>query len=541
MPRRANPKPRKFPELGFSLLLYLITSLLLVACSGYAHRDPNALTLLIESNPANLDPRFATDAQSQHLDGLLFSSLVERDAQMVLHGDLAESWETPDPLTYIFHLKKGVLFHDGSTLTSADIKSTFEYIRNPTNHSPKRSNFFSVTSIEALDPGTVVVHLKEPDASLLWNLCRGAIGIVPARAGANFAQHLVGTGPFRFVSQAQDDDVVLARNPSYFRGAPPFETIHVRVVPDAIVRALELRKGSADVEISSLSPDMIPVLAKQRDLAVTQRPGTNVNYLGFNLDDALLAHREVRQALAYATDREAIIRYLLHGQAQIAEGVMPPTHWAYEANVPHYAADPARAAKLLDAAGFPAQKNGVRLHLVLKTSTEERYRLIAAALQQQWRKAGIDLEVRPLEFATLLSDAVKGNFQINLLSWVGANNDPDIFDYVYSSTRIPPNGGNRARYRNAEVDALAAKIKIEMDQEKRKQLCSQVQKIVASDLPVFPLWFADAISVHRRTLGNLNLSPSGDFDFLATLSPNGSVVGASRAGETAPHLGNQPK
>ncbi|MGA2810606.1 MAG: ABC transporter substrate-binding protein [Candidatus Acidiferrum sp.] len=529
MPRRDSSTQRKYLRLASRLWPHVVTSLLLVACGNSGHRDANTLTLLIESNPANLDPRFATDGQSQHLDGLLFDSLVERDDQMILRGDLAESWDTPDPLTYIFHLKHGVVFHDGSAFTSLDVKATFDYIRDPAKHSPKRGTFFPIASVEAPDASTVVVHLKEPDASFLWNLCRGAIGIVPAHAGANFAEHPIGTGPFRFVSQAQDDDVMLARNQNYFRGAPTLESVHVRVVPDAIVRALELRKGSADVEISSLSPDMIGVLAKQPALQVTHRSGTNVNYLGFNLDDGLLAHREVRQALAYATDREAIIRYLLHGQAEIAESLMPPTHWAYEANVAHYAADPARAGQLLDAAGFPAKKNGLRLHLVLKTSTEEQARLIAAALQQQWRKAGIDLEVRPLEFATLLSDSIKGNFQINLLRWVGANNDPDIFDLVYSSTRIPPNGGNRARYHSADVDALAAGIKVEMDQEKRKKLCSQVQKIVALDLPVFPLWFVDVVSVHRRELGELDLSPTGDFDFLATLSPRPVLAGELRA------------
>lgn len=523
---RPKTTPRQSVGFVLSSLRYFVTSLLLFSCASSPRRDPHALTLLIESNPANLDPRFATDAQSQHLDGLLFSSLVSRDNQMVLHGDLAESWETPNPLTYIFHLRANVKFHDGSPLTSADVKFTIDSIQNVANHSPKRGNFASVASVEVPDPATVVVHLKEPDASFLWNLCRGAIGIVPAKADASFAQHLTGTGPFRFVSQAQDDDVILARNPNYFGGAPPLETIHVRVVPDAIVRGLELRKGSADIEISSLSPDMIPVLAKQPALAVTQRTGTNVNYLGFNLADPLLAHREVRQALAYATDRESLIRYLLHGQAQIAEGVLPPTHWAYEPNVTHYAADPARAGQLLDAAGFPAKEKGVRLHLLLKTSTEEQARLIGAALQQQWRQVGIDLEIRPLEFATLLSDSIKGNFQITLLRWVGANNDPDIFDYVYSSTRIPPNGGNRGRYRNHDVDALDAQIKIEMDQEKRKQLCSQVQKIVAGDLPIFPLWFVDAVSVHRRSLGEINLSPTGDFDFLATLSSPRSTAGS---------------
>jgi peptide/nickel transport system substrate-binding protein len=474
---------------------------------------------LIESNPANLDPRFATDGQSQHLDGLLFSSLVQRDDQMVVHGDLAESWETPDPLTYIFHLRRGVTFHDGSALTSADVKATLDYIRDPARRSPKRGTYRGIASVEAPDPATVVFHLSAPDASFLWNLCSPALGIVPANAAANFAQHPIGSGPFHFVSQAQDDDVVIARAPNYFRGAPTLENVHVRVVPDAIVRALELRKGSADVEISSLSADIIPVLAKQPALSVSQRSGTNVNYLGFNVDDPLMAKREVRQALAYATDREALVRYLLHGQARIAEGVLPPNHWAYEPDVQHYALNVERAKKLLDEAGFPPQKDGFRLHLLLKTSTEEQARLIGAVLQQQWRAVGVDLEIRPLEFATLLSDSIKGNFQINLLRWVGANNDPDIFGFVYSSSRIPPDGANRARYRNPEVDKLTAAIKVEMDQEKRKALCSQVQKIVAVDLPVFPLWFVDVVSVHRRELGDLQLSPAGDFDFLATLAP----------------------
>jgi len=524
MPRRDSRDPRQSLPIAFALLRYLITSLLLVACSSSAHKDFSTVTLLIESNPANLDPRFATDGQSQHLDGLLFNSLVERDDQMILHGDLAESWETPDPLTYIFHLRMGVTFHDGSALTSADVKFTLDYIRDLANHSPKRGTYRLVTSVEAPDSATVILHLAAPDASLLWNLCGPALGIVPNNAPVNFAQHPLGTGPFRFVSQAQDDDVLLARNANYFGGAPSIENVHARVVPDAIVRALELRKGSADVEVSSLSSDMIPVLARQRDLAVSERPGTNVNYLGFNVTDPLLAHREVRQALAYATDRAALIRYLLHGEARIAEGLLPPSHWAYEGDVTHYALDATRAAQLLDTAGFPPQKNGVRIHLLLKTSTEEPARLIAAALQQQWRKVGIDLEIRPLEFATLLSDSIKGNFQINLLRWVGANNDPDIFGFVYSSARIPPDGANRGRYRNAEVDKLTAAIQVEMDQEKRKALCSQVQKIVAADLPVFPLWFVDVVSVHRRELGDLDISSAGDFGFLTTLSPKAVAV-----------------
>src|SRR5262249_4069018 len=160
----------------------------------------------------------------------------------------------------------------------------------------------------------------------------------------------------------------------------------------------------------------------------------------------------------------------------------------------------------LDAAGFPRQKDGIRLHLILKSSTEEQARLIGAALQEQWAKVGVALELRPLELATLLSDVGKGNFQLAYARWVGANNDPDFFEYAFSSKRFPPDGANRGHYRNPRIDALTDQIRMEMDQEKRKQLCSETQKILADDLPYIPLWFYDALSVHRRTLGDLPLS-----------------------------------
>jgi peptide/nickel transport system substrate-binding protein len=500
-----------------SILLCGSTFLFLFGCSQTSDADPSALTFLIESNPTNLDPRYATDTHSQRIDSLLFNGLLERDPQMQLHGDLAESWDTPDPLTYIFHLRKNVRFHDGQPLTSADVKSTFEFIMNSANKSPKRGAFRMVTALDVPDSATIVFHLKEPYASFTINLLRATTGIVPANAAPDFSRHPVGSGAFRFVSQSQDDEVIIERNPDYFRSPPQLSRVRFRIVPDAIVRALELRKGSADIEVTSLTPDIIPVLAKQPSLAVTQGPGTNITYLGLNLEDPILKHREVRQALAYATDRDSLIRYLVHGQAQVASGILPPNHWAYEPNVTQYALNTARAEQLLEAAGFPRKQDGVRLHLMLKTSTDEQFRVLGAALQEQWRRVGVDLELRPLEFATVLSDAVKGNFQLNLLRWVGANNDPDIFEFVFSSKRFPPDGANRGHYRNARIDALTDQIRTEMDQEKRKTLCSEVQKILADDLPYLPLWFTEAISVHRKSLGDIPLSPTGDFDFLVTL------------------------
>jgi peptide/nickel transport system substrate-binding protein len=498
-----------------NLLLTICATCLLASAYGCSTppRPAGNVVFLIESNPANLDPRYATDGTTQRIDRLIFNGLVVRDNEMKLHGDLAESWETPDPLTYIFHLKPGIHFHDGRPLTSRDVKFTIEFMMDPANRSPKRGSFNMISSIEAPDATTVIFHLKETYASFLWNMERSAVGIVPAGSGREFSEHPVGTGAFQFVSQAQDDSVVLTANDD------AVQNVTFRIVPDAIVRALELRKGSADVEMSSLSPDMIPVLAKRKELQVTEEPGTNFAYLGVNLEDPILKKKEVRQALAYAIDRDSLIKYLLRGQARKASGILPPNHWAYDPDVRKYAYDPTHAEQLLDDAGFPRDANGVRMRLTLKVSTQEQARLVAAALQDQWKRVGIALEVRPLELATLFSDLDKGNFQLSYSIWVGANNDPDIFDLVFSSNKIPPNGRNRGRYRNSQADALIEQIRGEMDQSRRKELCGQIQKILSEDLPYVPLWYVDQVSVHSRHL-QVQLTPTGDFDFLTTTNQN---------------------
>jgi peptide/nickel transport system substrate-binding protein len=538
----------------------VLCAVVVCGCGREERRGVGEVVFVIESNPANLDPRFATDGQSQRIDRLIFDGLVERDARMELHGDLAESWETPDALTYVFHLRRGVRFHDGRELTSRDVKATIAYMMDAENKSPKRGAFNMIAAMETPDAGTVIFRLKEAYASFLWNLEKSAVGIVPEGAGSDFGRKPVGTGPFRFVSQTQDEAVVIERNLDYFRGgeegenlntegaevgtqkarriggerepqAPPatpaggapgeqsggarlVRRVTFRVVPDAIVRALELRKGSADVEMSSLSPDMIPVLEKREELEVTEEAGTNFAYLGTNLEDPILAEREVRQALAYATDRESLVKYLLRGEARLASGILPPNHWAYEGNVKKYGYDPAEAERLLGAAGFRRGADGMRMHLTLKVTTQEQARLLGAALQDQWKKVGVGLEVRPLETATFFSDLAKGNFQLSYSIWVGANNDPDVFSLVFSSERMPPNGSNRGHYRNARVDALIAGIRGEMNQEKRRTLCAEVQEIVAEDVPYVPLWYVDVVSVHRREMGEVELTPTGDYDFL---------------------------
>src|SRR5580658_3432446 len=338
--------------------------LLLGGCgSSKTSADSGTVNFLIDSAPTNLDPRIGADAFSEHVDGLMFSSLVARDAHLNVIPDLAQSWDIPDPLTYVFHLRPGVKFHDGRPVTSADVKYTFDTILFGALKTPKRGGFKMVTSIEAPDDATVIFHLSEPYASLLYSMVSPEIGIVPRGSGAEMAQHPVGTGPFRFVSATTDEEIVLERNEDYFRGAPKIERLRMRIVPDAIVRALELRKGSADAAINSLTPDMVVTLAKETGLEVDEQPGTPVAYIAFNFEDAILSHREVRQALAYATDRATLVKYLLRGQARVATGLLPPNHWAFDADVKEYGYDPALAEQLLDAAGFRRGADGVRSRL----------------------------------------------------------------------------------------------------------------------------------------------------------------------------------
>lgn len=476
--------------------------------------DSSTLNFLLESMPTNLDPRIGTDAFSEHLDFLIFDSLLQRDDHLDLAPDLAEKWEMPDAQTYVFHLRHDVKFSNGQPLTSADVKFTFDSIISGAIKTPKRGAYQLVDSITAPDPFTVIFHLRAPYASFPLNLTRQAVGVVPRNTGPDFAQHPIGTGPFRFVSAATDEEVVLDRNANYFAGAPSLKRIRFRIVPDALVRALELRKGSGDIEINSLPPDTVAALARDPNLEVTRAPGTALAYVAFNLDDPILAHREVRQALAYATDRQSLITYLLRGHGRTADSLLPPNHWAYDSNVAHYDFDPARANSLLDVAGFPRGPDGMRFHLELKTSTDESTRLLAAALQDQWHRVGVQLDLRSLEFATFYSDITRGSFQLYTLRWLGANLDPDIFEYVFSSKKMPPAGANRGHYRNSQLDALLDEARVSTDRAKRKEILLQIQQLIAADEPYINLWYYDNISVHSRWVTNVQLSPGGDFDFL---------------------------
>jgi peptide/nickel transport system substrate-binding protein len=500
---------------GTILTLIAVSALMpcLLSCSN--EPDARTLVMLIESSPANLDPRVGVDAQSERIDNLIFDDLLSRGDNLDVAPGLAERWEIPDPLTYIFHLHRDVHFHDGRALTSRDVKWTFDSLLQGTIRSTKAAVYRFVDHIDAPDDFTVIFHMKEPSATLLWNLSDGAIGIVPYGSGAEMSTHPIGSGPFRFVSAETDKEVVVERILDYWNMPARLDRVRFAVVPDATTRALELRKGSADVEINSLTPDTVLTLEHDPSLAVERAPGTMLAYLGFNLRDPILKDVRVRQAIAYALDRRPMIEYLWRGSAQRARSILPPQSWAYNGNVSTYDHNPAKARDLLDAAGY-REANGVRFHLTMKTSTDENTRLMVAVMQQQLREVGIALDIRSFEFATFFADVTHGAFQMYGLRWIGGNEDPDIFEYAFHSAKFPPNGANRGYYSNPQVDVLIDQARREINPSARKAAYAELQRRLADELPYINLWYLDNVLVHNKRLLDAQLNPAGNYDFLRT-------------------------
>lgn len=485
---------------------------------GKKQDDSKTVKFLIESSPNSLDLRQGTDSQSERIGELIYDPLVRKDDHFDLKPWLATSWDRPDPLTWVFHLRAGVRFHDGKPMTADDVAWSIRSMTNGAILTAKGGAFADVTAVEVRDPLTVVVKTSKPDESLLFNLSDGLFGVVENGAGRDEGLHPVGTGPFRFVDQVQDKEVVIARNADYWAGAPKIERVRFEVTPDNITVALEMRKGSADVESNVLTQDMVHALRGVPGVVIETGPGARVDYATFNVTDPVLRDKRVRQAVACAIDKEALIAALWRGRAETAETLLPKGHWAAasESELPQYPHDVERAKRLLDAAGYKPGKDGVRLRFTLKTSTDETTRLEAQVIQAQLAQVGIALSLRPAEFGTFYSDITKGAFQMYMLRWIGSNEDPDIFRYTSATASFPPKGANRGRFSDARVDAPLQQAGASQDEAVRRRAYVLVQQILADELPTIPLWYPNNVVVHSKRLKGVTLNAGGNFDFLRT-------------------------
>jgi peptide/nickel transport system substrate-binding protein len=486
------------------------------ACIRRPVESPNIIVMGITSGPNNLDPRISSDDTSQKLGQLIFSSLMTLDEHLQAVPQLAERIETVDFKSWVVTLRRGVKFHDGHELTSADVVYTFRSLLAPGFISPIKGAYRMVRSIDARDRYTVVFSLDEPFVTFPANLV--VPPIAPDGAGDSFREHPIGTGPYRFVSYDVDDRLELAAFPDYYGGRPRNDGIIFRFVPDEIMRGLELRKGTMDLVVNDIGPDIVHQLEESPTLQTVQSPGTDYQYIGVNLRDPILRDVRVRRALAYAIDREAIVKYLRRGLATPAVGIMPPIAWAFEPDVFQFTHDRVRAKRLLDEAGYPDPDGdgpGVRFTLSMKVQSIEFSRLQAAVIQQSLQEVGVRLDIRMYEFATLYADVLKGNFQLFTLQWAGGYAaDPDIIRRVFHSQQTPPSGFNRGYFNDPHIDDLIDRATVSTDVTERRRLFSQVQKILAKDVPYISLWNKTNYAVAQRTLTGISLRPAADFLFL---------------------------
>jgi peptide/nickel transport system substrate-binding protein len=487
------------------------------ACSDRgAPHDPQVITVAIRSGPTTLDPRQGNDESSQRVSRLVFSSLMEWGDDLRVRPGLATRLDHPDPLTYIARLRRGVMFHDGHELTSRDVVYTFSAFLDPAFVSPIKGAYKLLEAVTALDDYSVQFRLEEPFAAFPIQLVLPPI--VPADSGDDMRTFPIGTGPYRFVRYDVDDKVVLSAFEGYWDGLPNNAGIVMKVIPDDTMRGLDLRKRATDLVVNDLPPDIVYQLRKDESFQVEASAGLDFSYIGFNLRDPALGDKRVRQAIGYAIDRDAIIKYMRRDLARPAVGLIPDQAWAFEPDVRTFTHDPGLATRLLDQAGYRDPDGDgpqPRLRLSMKISANEETRLQSTVVQQDLRRVGIELDLRSYEFATFYADVLRGNFQLFSLTWTGgALGDPDILRRVFHSDQVPPAGFNRGHYRNPEVDRLIDLATNATVEAERKRYYREVQKLVADDAPYIPIWNRTNVIVAQRTLEGLHLNATGDFQAL---------------------------
>lgn len=497
----------------------------LAGCGGASAPADGVLRFGLASAPRNLDPRLATDATSERVNRLLYSRLVDLDDQGLPVPGIAR-WETLAPTHYRFVLgDSGRDFSDGTRLRAADVAATYRSVLDPATASPHRSLLSLIREIRVQDEDRVELLLREPDPLFPAYL---GIGILPAAgiaAGRAFAEHPIGSGPFRLLDRPEPGRLRLER-----RGDG--QVLELITVKDPNVRVMKLLRGEIQMLQNDLSPELVRFLEQRGggsggrgSVRVETRAGVNFSYLGFNLTDTATGRLEVRQALAHAIDRGSLVRYLFHGRARLAESVLPPGHWAGHPGLAPYPYDPERARTLLRSLGYTP---GRPLALALKTTSDPFRLRLATAIQAQVAEAGIRLQIRGHDWGTFFGDVKAGRFQLFLLTWVGIRL-PDIFRYAFHSDSVPPVGANRGRYCSPEADRLIEAARREPELPGQALAYRALAERLGQDLPCLGLWYEDQVLAARGEVQGYRLAADGNLDALADVR----LGAAGRAGPLA--------
>jgi len=486
------------PALVILVGLTLLTSSLVAATPGPVHaadtpRHGGVLLAIIGADPPSLDPHQESTFANIELVAPLYNTLLQIDPYNYpkIVGDLATEWKiSPDGLTYTFKVHPGVLFHDGSSLTAADVKASYDKIIFPPAgvRSVRRNAYTAVTQVDAPDATTVVFKLKFPSASLLANLASPWNVIFPKKyldKDPNyFKTHVVGSGPFKFKNYTRGSTFEGERNAAYFvKDRPYLDGYKFYISPETSVRAAAIRSGRAYIEFRDLPSAEVEAIKKQlgAKVAVQETPMTGQWGVSINNTAKPFNDVRVRKALSLGIDRYTMARvlYPLTGLRYVGALMRPGSEWAMSEaeleTLPGFARDidknRAEARRLLAEAGYP---NGFKV--VLKNrNVKLPYQDFAVFLIQEWRKIGVEVEHRPLETAAWFSDGQDtGNFELIVSPTVEFMDDPDQFlgRYATGSTQ------NWGRFSDPQIDDLFSRQARALDPVERKRLINEMEKIV---------------------------------------------------------------
>jgi peptide/nickel transport system substrate-binding protein len=529
MSRRTQITRRTVLALASCLVAMLLTS---TTC----RRRSDNFVIVLSDNIKTIDPigSPSVDAASERVRVLMFNSLVKKNEQFDYVPELASNIQrSDDGLTFTFTLRDGVTFHDGRQFSSADAKYTLDTVL--ANTFAKSASFFEgvganrkgfIKSVDAPDARTLVIQLTSPWTGLHSNLV--AIPIIPKDSYDSQKTHPIGTGPFKFKSYDQSQQVVdLEANPNYWDGPPQMATLRARVISDSNAMQAELQSGRVDIAPlpTSLSPDAIKALGSNPNLAVHQFTGSNVNLLTFNTREAPLDNVKVRQAIAHAIDREGLIRDLMLGQGKIAHSILPESSWAYTSGQT-YNFDPATAKRLLDEAGLrDPDGDGPQMRIskpiVFRISGSSAVaRQLSGVIQNYLKNVGLPVSIETSELNVLFESLRRGQFQMTYGQWVGGNQDPIFYRDLFATSEIPTEtraSRNRSRYSNQELDQILIEATNTYDHDKAKPLYARAQEIVSRDAPILPLWYQANMVIAKKSVGNINVNASGDWGFVKDL------------------------
>ncbi|HVF23639.1 MAG TPA: ABC transporter substrate-binding protein [Pyrinomonadaceae bacterium] len=509
----------------FLLLVFFI--LLLIIAPTACRRRSNGFVIALGDNIRTIDPigSPSVDAASERVRTLIFNTLVKKDAKFDYVGELASDIKrSDDGLSYTFTLRDGVKFHDGRALSSADVKYTLDLLFS--SDFAKSASFYEGTgadkrsyikSVEAPDQRTIVVTLTQPWVGLLSNLV--PIPMIPKDSYESQKTRPLGTGPFKFVNYDNAQQVCdVEAFPDYWDGPSKLQTVRVRVISDMNALQAELQAGRVDIAPmpTSLSPDAVKRLEQDPNLKVRVFPGSNIYLLTLNTASPPLNNVKVRQAIAYAIDRQSIIKNLLLDYGKSAHSIIPEESWAYTPGQT-YSYDPAMAKKLLEEAKVRFDKP-----IVYKVSGSSiAGRQYAGVIQNYLKEVGIPVEIQTPEQNTLFDELRRGNFDIAYTQWVGGNQDPIFYKDLFATSEIPTQtrpSRNRSRYSNPELDRLLDEAVNTFDRQRGQELYRRIQEIVSRDVPVFPLWYQSNIVIARKSVGNIQVNASGDWGFVKNLT-----------------------